>query len=439
MIGFASIFLQTLCFAETPPIARLEEQIAAAFEISDCAEIYSLTLKIKGSQLSPLGEAVMGYCNLSPFKGDQQLEEASTRDLGDELIAFLFAKRIWRRDPELSLVYWRRALLVARTASLRVIIQNYIDGTANGDEEFRGNDTSLEASALVSGNDDDNPALYPLSENPNQSSFGIETQDELHYAKKTAYGFWGIDTVAKTLTFVENHDVDTQAIDLEVPFSFHIGRSENLSFVPLGGYTREGKTNLQSYYGLSVRAISYQGNFRHTVQGTIYEDNLYPAYVSSQSGTHLSFDYGWEWVTSTWSFRANPFVDHVTADADLDETDSGTFQIPYSYTAFGSSLDIEHNIGKVEIELYARLNLRFDQLESSYPGLVANQIIVKERADQNLDAKLSVTVPLNRGLQIIGWYEWIRTWSNMGPSDYEDRNSIDQIAALGLKFLYSSY
>ena len=424
---------------EVSETRAIEDQIGTAFETGNCSQISELTKGTPTSGLSTLANAIVGYCEPNLFKGDQRLENASNQAPDDELVAYLLAKRIWQRTPEKSIFYWKRALNIASSPSLRSLIQDHISRSTLEDQEFRGHDFNTHASVMVSAIDDDNPILYPNSENPSSSSFGYRTQEEIHTGNRTDYGSWGIDANLKTLEFIRNHEVDFQGLDLEIPIALHIGRSQNLIFSPLGGYSRQGKLNLESYYGILVKTTTYQGDFRHSVQGAAYEDNLYPSLVASQSGTHFSFNYEWQWTIPTWEFTVSPFVDHVTADADLDQNASGRFQIPYTYTAFGALFAIEHSMGKLSVGLYARLNLRFDQLDSTYPKLGSIGTVTKTRQDQNLDSKLIITVPVNTSFQLIGWYEWIKTWSNLGPSDYEDRNSLDQIAAIGLKYLYSSY
>jgi hypothetical protein len=439
LFGFFSPEKSCALTSENTAYRSIEQDLADSFEAGNCTRVTELFHTIDRKHLSPLAEAVAGFCEPDFKFAKEILDEASARDVSDDLIAYLHAKKVWLHARPESMDFWQRALLLARRPSLKNQIQNYLTGQ---DETFEEAPTighkSIEASVAMSGYREDNPYFFGESDQTRDPTLGVETDSEINSTHSASFGNWRAHATLKTQTYFTKHDVDFQGLDLDIPLDVKVGNNEDIIFTVLGGYSEQGGNSLQSYYGLSVQGVAYHPSYKQSVTATVYSDNLYPSLISAQGGFHARFDYAWEWFSGYTTFRISPYVEHVTSDSDLNTDITAPALIPYTYTAVGANVSVDQYVGRFTFALDLFSALRFDDDASVYTVYPQNTV-TKTRADQSLISRLSVSYALQRNLQLVGWYEWNRTWSNIGPTDYQDRNFVDQIYAAGLRYSFATF
>ena len=130
------------------------------------------------------------------------------------------------------------------------------------------------------------------------------------------------------------------------------------------------------------------------------------------------------------------YIQHVSAQEDTSITPGA--DIPYSHNDIGTTLYFDYRYKGYTLSFYPSYSIRVDDNPSVYQDIYGN-MVTKQREDQSVDLRARVSRTLGRSIEAFVYFDWTRTYSNMGFSDYLDRNYIDESFGIGLKASLANY
>ncbi|MBI3555739.1 MAG: hypothetical protein HY074_05715 [Deltaproteobacteria bacterium] len=170
------------------------------------------------------------------------------------------------------------------------------------------------------------------------------------------------------------------------------------------------------------------------MQGLIFFDKLAPSALRAQQGEHFRFEYSWEFFPPAWTFKSLISIEHVDA-----ENDAISVGIPNSHTDMGLALGMQYDFKLFTLAFNPKIVYRKDSSVSNYTSPIDGSQVAKGRADTLVTLQPMITVPIVPYLQLMAWYQWERIYSNIGPTDYTDRNYLNQSVAVATKVFLSNY
>jgi hypothetical protein len=285
-----------------------------------------------------------------------------------------------------------------------------------------------------------NSTLIPLSDNGNYNksnvfnvSFSAGGRREFSFGTlETNYNF-------QNSRYFSAHSSDFMAHDLEVPLRLRVTDNEDLVPRVYGSYALVGNQNFLLSSGFGLMAWSFRNNYNQSVQTTVYKDWFFSSDLKNQQGTHVRFEYNWEFYPYRRFFaKFMAFIEHVEASHDLsvDLDTSTTTNITYSHNDLGVNFWVEWDFKYFIAGFNPRFFTRQDDNDSSYPTnpIGAGPQINKRRQEYTLAFQPNVTVPVGRKFKIFMWVEYDKTYSNLGTGDYMDRNVMNQVAGASVRF-----
>lgn len=402
----------------------LQTKLAQAYSRRGCEEIGTLAPVEEVSRLPALGVAVVAACVDDSSVAERLFQSAEASDPTNTAIYFLHAKVRWRRDHAAAEPLWRKVEMLARDPGTKQIARSFLDGTANGNETI-----SLEADwnyfvdARFGGGYETNPAYVAPSTLVIQTSPSINGSLNAGAQRRFATGSLSVNytftgnvyTAASSSTFLQH--------DLEVPFNLRAGTNEDLRIRPYGTYLSLGNSPYYEFGGIALQGIAYRGKFRQLVEGSVFADHYASPSLQPQDGTHLHFDYRWEYYPLNWFARWLFYLEHVQAGRA-----SGAFgSTPYSHNDLGFQAFLEWNLGFTLLGLNTKLAVRDDDNDSRYRiGSASAPTVSKRRKDLTLYLQPSASFPIGQGMYFILTYFFNQRWSNMGPNDVVDEGYADQ-------------
>lgn len=415
---------------QLPVSPDFENQVVEFFTKDSCERVRSIVPRKLYRKLSPLVAAVVAYCQPNEADAEALFKWAEERDPSHDTIYVLHARYLWKLHPEQSIPLWAKVVLITRNPATKFLAQQYLNGTAVGDEAFSiAKRDNLLLMIQAGASREANPTASGMSL-PQLPSAALNVQGAANYSRTMPFGL-----LTATYNFFNNryftaHSADLMEHDLETQLALRVGTDEDVVFRPFGSYLTYGDQPYQSYAGFSVRGIAYRESYKSYMQGSIYKDWYYKQEFVNQAGTHFRFDYNWELFPFPWFESFTAWFEHVKADRDTDNADAIT--ITYSHNDVGVQSYTEYNFGPFTTGLTAKLYFRADDDTSTYPNIFGTQV-TKRRRDILLEAIGSVVVPLRPDLQIYLWAALSRTMSTMGQNDYADYNIRNQVFGAALR------
>jgi hypothetical protein len=327
--------------------------------------------------------------------------------------------------------------MVARTPYFTVMAREYLDDRVTEDKPIILTPLTLYGSVQIGGSHVSDPRR------PEFVGVTAKESDAFNLRANAAAQRWfPFGSVSLNYTLENNHyfsasHFDLMKHDMDVPVAIHVGANEDIVFRPLGSFSLVGGQNYQSVVGLGVQGIVFRSTYRQSVQGLIYKDRIYPSSLEGLDGTHYRFEYNWDFFPLSWFFQVLLWIEHQNADNDV--VNGVPSPIPYSHTDVGLRVNLQHEFKWLSLGLNSRLISRTDSDTSTYAVRTTGQVITKRRQDFDVVLQPNLSIPLYGTVQLVGWYEWQRIFSNMGPIDYADRNYQNHVVGVALKATVSNY
>lgn len=442
----ARVFVLTAAILATTPcnalnLSPIESQIARAYIANDCEWIRKNALHAKAtvkSALKPIITAVVATCSPDSTFSEALFHQAEEQSPHDELILALHARHLEDLDPIAAQALWNKISVVATNPAIKRLARRNMDGGKASEKitPFESEWTAF-GSFELSGSHEDNPSGQATSLGTRPPSYALNDAllGGLHRTWDSGNSLGVVASISNSFYF-SAHDADFWENNLEIPYSIHVGKNEDLQLKPIVRYSQYSALSYESMGGLSFGGIAYRENYKQSVETILYQNYYYLDVMAPEGGTHFRFEYNWEYYFPKTYFRLMTYIEHVSAQEDTTLVLHG--DIPYSNNNFGLGLYFDYPYRGLLFSLYPSVSFREDDNDSLYPNS-SGVLITKRREDQTLDLKLKVAYPITPKLETIAYYEWNRTYSNMGASDYLDRNFANQIVGVGLRALLTSY
>ena len=410
---------------------EFEQRIVDLFSKDKCASVRVLAPTKVYARLSPLIAAVVAYCQDDPLQAEVLFAQAESLDPNRDTIYVLHARYRWKRNPDTALPLWAKVVLITRNRATRLLAQQYLAGIAAGDELIEiGKTGSIFVNVQLGLSRETNPLGNAVSSTANPSMVG-NAQLVLQYARNTGFGSLTVGYTLLNNRYLTAHSADLLENDVEVPIAVRAGASEDLVFRPFGSYLTLGDQPYWIFGGFSVRGVAYRRFYKQYVQASIYEDWYYRNEYVNQAGVHARFDYNWEFFPYPWFVNMGAYFENVHAARDTD--DANALTITYSHNDIGVQAFFEYNLRTVTPGFAMKSFIRNDSDVSTYGSVPDNTPVTKRRRDIMLEATTSLTIPLETSIHLYLWYSYDRTFSNIGITDYTDRNITTSTVGVALK------
>ena len=417
---------------------ELQERILDYFSENDCEKIKTSVNPSQYSDLRPLVLAVLAYCSPTGQDPEKLFETAEHLDPSSDTIVVLHARYRWKLDPTSSEALWQKVLLLARTQSVRRLAKEYLSGNTEGNEElFLGHGLTYSIFVQTGEMRESNPLGISFSDNSANPANALQVQAALGIRQSHDHGSVSGNYSLTNNRYFSNQSLDLFEHDLDIPITLRAGPNEDIVFRPFASYVSISHAPLQAIAGLGVFGVAYRNHYKQSVQGSFYQEKLYPEGLDTQQGAHYRFEYNWELYPSSQFFRFMTYIEHVKAKQDVDE--SLSLSINYSHTDIGLVFNYEYDFKWFTLGLLPKIIIREDNDNSSYLSTQDLSQLTKRRQDFSFSIQPNLTLPILSSLQLFAWYEWSRIYSNIGPDDYFDRNNLNQVIGIALRGFLNDY
>jgi hypothetical protein len=417
---------------------ELESSIVEAFTRNECSRVKSSADPKLLKKFRPLVLGVIAYCTPDRKKAEKLFTEAEKKAPYDALILVLHARYLFKIDAAAAQPLWGKILVIARNPSLKKVAEDYLEGVETPEEGLPiTKDWTFVGSLETAGSYENNPTGQALSVGTRPGSYALNNS-LLFGANRSlkSTDSLGANVSITTNNYFSAHYADFWENDFDLPYSTRVGNNEDLIFRPLGRYSQYSDLTYEVMGGFAVTGVAYREKYKQSVQTSIFINHYFIDVATPESGTHFRFEYNWEFYPDQYGFRLLAFIEHVAARVDTTITPGA--QVPYSHNDIGTNLFFDYRFHGVIFSFYPSITVREDDNDSIYEDLNGNTID-KRRTDTSLDFKAKLSVPLNRNFEAIAYYDWNRTYSNIGIGDYIDRNFQDQIVGIGIRTFVTNY
>ena len=436
---FLSIFLSVLAlcpaFAEPSIYNReLTEKFVVEFEKNKCEQILVWAKEYPKSVLEPIALAILANCTDSILESAALFQEAENLKPNSQAILILYAKRMYRSDKDGGKEIWRKVKLVAREESVKRMADDYLSGIMDGanDATFGLNKKwSNTVSTKWETNYTANPGQSSMSTIGDRSySVGslLSASDKLrHY---TSFGELGGQLTVTGQTYYSLHEADDYTFRLELAASRDIGDDGFVIFSPYGSHELQGGVTFQSIYGLSVKGVYFSDNYRQTVSSLIFKNQFHDSSLTTQQGTHFRFEYDWLFYPGWYELNFGSFIEHTKAAADQDTALSAS--ISYSHNDIGLYFSFLARFNLWQMSLNLNGSTRQDTNDSQFleNGIPAT----RRRVDYIIGILPQLSFALEKSLKLNLFFNYTRTYSNMGSASYQDYNVLNRVYGLNVDY-----
>ena len=422
----------------TASLNELQTKIVEAFTHNDCGRVTTITSRSLIPRFRPLVIAVVAACSEDHSYSEDLFNKAESKANSDELILVLHARYLFAYNPKAADKIWGKIYVIARNPALKKIARDYLQGTEEEGETFSVTKTwTLFGSWETSGGYENNPTGQAASvgTRPASGAFNNVVFGSGSHTLDNGNTIGGNLSIT-TNTYFSTHFADFWENDYDIPYTMRVGTNEDLIFRPLGRYSQYGDLTYEVMAGFALTGVAYRENYKEWVQTAIYQNHYYIDVVQPKSGTNLHFEYNWEFYPRDLYFRLMAYIQHVSAQEDTSITPNA--DIPYSHNDIGTTLFFDYRYKGFTLSFYPSYSFRIDDNDSTYEDIFGN-IIVKRRQDSSVDLKARVSTSITRNIEAFAYFDWTRTYSNMGFADYLDRNYIDQSFGIGIKTSVANY
>ena len=422
----------------SPPTVtpEMEEKIVGYFSEGQCENALAVISPPEYLRLSALPLAVVAYCEPKNGQSEQYFKKAEELEPSSDTIYVLHARYRWKKDPISAEDLWKKVLFLARTESTKRMAEEYLAGFGHAKEEVQlAHELTWFSKVQVGLSSESNPGARAIGTETGGSTAG-NIQLSAGATKGVSFGSLAANYNLVNNRYFTHHEDDLMEHDLEVPISLRAGRHADVVFRPFTSYLTLGDSGLQVLGGLGIMGVSFHDNFKQSVQGIVYEDHYYVPDLRSQAGYHYRFEYDLQFFPTRYQLHTLFYFEHVSAGEDADPV-SGSL-IPYSHNDIGVHAFFDYDFKFMILSFYPKFQIREDDYGADYISTDVGPTN-KQRQDISIALQPNATFRLTSGLQFFAWYEWSRTFSNIGPADYQDHNVLDQTFGIALKGFMASY
>ena len=288
--------------------------------------------------------------------------------------------------------------------------------------------------ALVGPIYESNPSLRPQSPMPDTVGTSVVAGVGGKIALGTATSL-GANYALATNQYLDLGVADFQRHELDVPARFIVSEKSEIRVRPFVSYFDIGHGPHFGAVGLSVMGSFSEGDLRHWVQGSIFQDRFFDLSLRRQSGIHYRFEYDWELERLPVYFRFSFWLEHDDAGRDADSLNSLIKN--YSHNDFGFQAIYARTMGAFEISGIISAAIRIDQIESKY--FIANSVsdtTSGQRTDLDFYFRPQVGYALTPSWQIVAYGELARRASSFGRTDYSDKNFMTVATGIALRAFF---
>jgi hypothetical protein len=412
-------------------------QIVEFFNSERCDLVRDAAKPSSYSLLRPNILAIVAFCEPRGQDHEKLFREAEKRDPTGDLIMVLHAKYVWKRSKEKARPLWENVLKHARNTYLKSMAKRYLEGEVEKDEILHLSPWSYQGKFRLGGGYESNP-VFPYAGNPGggkrPQSYGTFKANG-GVQRWVSFGSYAANYEGSYVRYSKSPELSMFGNQLEVPITFRLGAYEDIVFRPFAGLSYAGSRSFEQKMGFGILGVAYRPEYKQSVQGSIFTNNLFFPEFNAEEGTHLRFDYNWEFFPSRWTYRFQAFMEHLRAVNDFD---NGT-DIKHSHTDLGGLFGLQLMGQGITYEFDFSASFRLDSLPSEYTGRQSGVRLRKRRNDVTIDAKPGVTIPLWRDFDLNAFYEYTRTFSPLRQDDYTDYNMEDHAIELVLLTEFSNY
>lgn len=421
---------------------ELENKIIDAFSNQRCDQVLDLTRNAAPELFHPTVLAVTAYCTPDKKLAETFFALAESRSPNSDTVFMLHAHYMWQSTPESAEALWQKVIFLARNPAIKKLAQEYLDGNVEDKEQISiVNPWSYYGTMNLLSGHESNPEEAAFSDSHNSSnSYGIELNANAQ--KTTSYGNAAVSYSLLNTRYPSDPAADAFIHDLEVPITVRADDRNDFAVRPFLSYSTLSNSAYQGTAGFAFMGIAYRGETKQLIQGFIFKDRFFKGVDSAEGGNHLRLEYNWELFRAYWFLKLQFSAEHVLADRDAvpdDNTNDLTNAvITYSHTDLGLQTNITRDFRIFSLGFFPKLLLREDSDPSTYVS-ASGAPTSKRRQDFQVVLQPNLTIPIDVGLQLFVWYEWNRTFSNMGPSDYQDRNVLNQTVGLSFRTFINNF
>ena len=415
---------------------ELQERILDSFSEGNCDKVRAAVSPNHYRELRATVLAALAFCAPIGQLPEELFAQAEEQDPSNALIYVLHARYRWKSDPASAEPLWKKVLLFARNLSITRMAQEYLSGNGEGEEKVKLNDNWVYYADLQIGvSQESNPTGISASSREALPSGALNSQMLLSAQKSTSFGSISGNYSLLGTSYFSTHPTDLLENNLDAPIAVHAGSNEDVVFRPFMSFTTLGNIPYQGIIGVGVLGVAYRSNYKQSVQGSIFVDRLFPGASQRQDGTHFRFEYNWELFPPSAYIKLLGYIEHVQADQDIDED----FTFSYSHSDIGFQTVYTYEIKRLTLGIAPRILFRQDSVASKYLSASDQSPITSLRHDIQIGIQPNLTFSIIPHFQVYAWYEWSRNYSNIGPDDYADLNSTNQIIGLALKVFLANY
>jgi hypothetical protein len=423
---------------------EFQHYIVRLYSEGRCSEIRKISKGVDLSQLRPNVKAIAAYCEPPDYDPEDLFTAAEEANPTGDLIIVLHAKyHEKKRDFVNARPLWQRVLMIARNDYFRVMAHEHLSGaiapgTAASEKPLNLSPDTGFARLVVGGINTSNAQTPDFVYLPQASSLGLLSRADVSLRRWYPFGSLAMRYRMGYDRYFTASQYNLMQNNVEVPVAIQIAAAKDLVIRPFTGYSLLGSNPYRFHYGLGVIGAVIHPNYKQSVQGMVFEDRIFIGDISSQQGAHYRFEYDWEFYPESWVINTTFAVEHVSATpATVLFGNAGFFEM--SHTDLEGDMRFERDLGLLTVGFVPRFKYRVDSSDSQYVRRSDGVGITKHREDWDVALRWQAYVPIFRKYQIVGWYEWRRIFSNIGPDDYIDRNYRSETVGVAIRTSLSTY
>jgi hypothetical protein len=417
-----------------------QSQLVELYSQNRCDEIVRRTGPRNINGLRPNVMAIVASCEPKWGDADKIFQRAETLLPTGDLILVLHAKYRTRKDPKSAAELWRKVLLIARNPAFVAMANEYF----SGQYDFSKRPISLNAhtlfgSFMVGGGQESNPRPEDFVYRNTHGSAALYANGDVTWRHWSQWGSIAVDYKAADSTYFAETQFNSFTQDMKLPVALHVVPDKDVVFQPIGGYSYLGPKAYRSYYGLGILGVVYKGSYRQSVQGIIYQDQIYNhSELEAEAGSHYRFEYSWEFFPELGYISMLLGVEHASAGTgSIFNGSTGVY--PFSHTDLDAKFRFERNFRFLTLGVAPQFAYRVDSEQSVFPEQNTGISVTKRRHDWLVGTEVSATIPIYQSTQLYAWYDFLGTFSNIGVNDYVNRTQTDNTVGIALKTTLSTY
>jgi hypothetical protein len=417
----------------------LDRAVVSAFLIDDCAQIFKLVPEANYRTVGGRVLALTASCNPPGKDPEKMFSRAHELSPEDSSILLLQARYRSKKQMVTADNLWNELLAQSQDPKVRAMADLYLKGDSEAADaillERKGTFGGfVQIGSIYEGN----PNLTSVSEKDGTTirpSFGTTSAGLLKYDKPFSSYSLGVDYFFAQTAYSRSHESDLISQELGFPITINATREASLIVRPYVTDTLLGSKGYLSDIGASMTRADPLGALNQTVCATFYYEHYFDVDDQPQQGPHLKIEYGLHpHGNAMFDVDLLFYIDHGSEGQDetfVSQT------IPYSNFTYSGFLSIASK-GRTSFGLNTTASYRVDDSQSSFVDITSLIQKSKKREDVTVQIQpfISMAITNRQDWAVITAYQYSTVSSNIGSSDYLDRNSINQAFSLSLRHVF---